>query len=131
MTTLREALEKCRRRFEIEWDHGDVSVSGLLKLIDQALSTTPIGKVEEPSEDDARRKEAVTRLLALLDKMTEAEKKQRPYSVSIAVNNNDTHTLMRAAVELERATAVIAALRSKVEEPTPVSRLSASRFGRG
>jgi hypothetical protein len=63
--------------------------------------------------------------------MTEAEKKQRPYSVSIAVNNNDTHTLMRAAVELERATAVIAALRSKVEEPTPVSRLSASRFGRG
>ena len=69
-------------------------------------------------EDRDRRAKVVTALLAMHEKMFRRVQSGKPYPVSVACGNSDLQNLLGAVVELERATSVIAALRTPVSQPT-------------
>jgi hypothetical protein len=69
------------------------------------------------SEDSDRRSKAVSSLLAMHEKMLRAVQAQKPYPVSVECGKSDLQSLLSAIVELERATAVIAALAAQNDEP--------------
>lgn len=65
------------------------------------LLTTEAGKLADDIDD------TVTRLCKLNEKMTRAVQQQRPYPVSIALGDDDTWTVLHAAIVLERAKAAL------------------------